>query len=436
MFFSSSPKICYNPPMFIHIDIDSFFVSAERTVHPELKNIPMAVGGRSNTEIFSRKRQHIRLMNDNAGAFVTPVFYSDHQKNFREKFIDHIDGREKIRGIVTTSSYEARACGVKTAMPLAQALRLCPSMVVVPSTYLLYHKLSHRIHALVAKRIPEVEQFSIDEFFGDVRGWVRDEALETFARDLQAELLAEFDIPVSIGIARSKWTAKLATEYAKPYGVLRVDDVATFIADKPIEKFPGIGRKLQERLRERGITQLGQIAAQRGLFDSWGKSGRALYARILGTDGEGIVQRAGRKSIGISRTFDPIDDPDEVRRRIMILARHVTYITLGMEANPTIYSLKIHYEYGTRAKESRRVERLFSERLFKHTLAEIYDAIARPELSAVKISLSVSDFTLHHPRALSLLEFEDDQKARAISDKVQQVRERFGLDVIRTANEL
>jgi DNA polymerase-4 len=422
--------------MFLHIDIDSFFVSAERSQNPSLKGIPVAVGGRSNLEIFSRKRQHIRLMSENSGAFVTPVFYSDYQKTFREKFVDTVDGRDKIRGIVTTSSYEARACGVKTAMPLAQALRLCPSLVVVPSHYLLYHKLSHRIHAFVAERIPEVEQFSIDEFFGYVGGWIKDRQVEAFARDLQAQILAAFDIPVSIGIARSKWTAKLATEYAKPYGVLRVDDVEAFIEDKPIKAFPGIGRRLQARLEERGMTRLGQIRDAQTLFDSWGKSGRQLYRRVLGIDEEGIEHRPGRKSIGISRTFDPIDDPEEIRRRIMIMARHIAYITLGMEANPTLYSLKINYQYGTRARQTRRVERLFSEMLYKHTLSEIYDTIAHPKLAAIKLSLSVSDFTAHHHRSLSLLEFEADQKARALSDKIQQARERFGIDVIRTANEL
>ena len=421
--------------MFLHIDIDSYFISAERSQNPALKGIPAAVGGRSNLEIFSRKRQHIRLMNDNSGAFVTPVFYGDHEKTFREKFVDQVDGRDKIRGIITTSSYEARACGVKTAMPIAQALQLCPQMIVVPSHYLLYHKLSHAIHAFVSKLIPEVEQFSIDEFFGYVGGWIKDRHVETFARDLQAQILVEFDIPVSIGIARSKWTAKLATEYAKPYGVLRVDDVGAFLHDKPIEAFPGIGRRLQVRLRERGITHLGQVEAARGLFESWGKSGAQLYRRILGTDGEGIAHRPGRKSIGISRTFDPIDDPDEVRRRVMILARHITYIALGMGVNPTLYWLKINYQHGVRAKQSRRIERLFSESLYKRTLGEMYDAIARRDLAVIKLSLSVSDFTSHHPRALSLLEFEDDQKSRAISDKIQQVRERFGIDVIRTGNE-
>jgi len=94
--------------MFIHIDIDSFFASAERSVDHSLKGIPMAVGSRSNLEIFNKKRTNIRLMNENSGAFVTPVFYSDKKKTFTSHFIDTIEGKEKIRGIITTSSYWRR----------------------------------------------------------------------------------------------------------------------------------------------------------------------------------------------------------------------------------------------------------------------------------------------------------------------------------------
>jgi len=108
--------------LFLHIDIDSFFASAERSVNESLKHIPICVGSRSNLEIFNKKRTYIKLMNDNSGAFVTPVFYSDKKKTFESYFVDEIEGRKKIRGIVTTASYEARKCGVKTAMPLAQAL--------------------------------------------------------------------------------------------------------------------------------------------------------------------------------------------------------------------------------------------------------------------------------------------------------------------------
>ena len=189
--------------MFLHIDIDSFFASAERTVDPTLKHIAMAVGSRSNLEIFNKKRTNIRLMNDNSGAFVTPVFYSDKKKSFESYFVDNIEGSRKIRGIITTASYEARKYGVKTAMPIAQALQLCPHMIVVPSHYTLYHKLSYQIHAFVQSKIPKVEQYSIDEFFGDVSGWVKDDDVYTFARSLQTQILEHFDIPVSIGISSS-----------------------------------------------------------------------------------------------------------------------------------------------------------------------------------------------------------------------------------------
>jgi DNA polymerase-4 len=422
--------------MFIHIDIDSFFVSAECSVNPSLKGKPVAVGGRSNLEIFSRKRTHIRLMDDNAGAFVAPLFYSDHERNFREKFIDIIDGREKIRGIITTSSYEARAHGVKTAMPIAHALQLCPQMIVVPSHYLLYHKLSHQIHHFVCQRIPAVEQFSIDEFFGDLSGWIKDTDAVEFAQKLQADLLDTFDIPVSIGLAPSKWIAKLATESAKPYGVYLVTDTQTYIHDIPISKFPGIGRKLQEKLHSRGIKTLGEITSHQRLFESWGKSGIQLYHRILGSSTEGINPKGGRKSIGISRTFDPIDNPREVHRRIMVMARHICYIVMQLEVTPTLYYLKVNYQYGTKAKQSRRVERIFTEQLYKETLTEIYNQISHPELSAVKLTLNVSDFTTQHPRTLSLLEYDSDLKERAITEKIHEVRQKFGLDVIRTANEL
>jgi len=422
--------------MFIHIDIDSFFVSAERSLNPSLKKKPVAVGGRSNLEIFSRKRTHIRLMDDNSGAFVAPVFYSDHEKNFKEKFIDIIDGREKIRGIITTSSYEARAYGVKTAMPIAQALQLCPQMIVVPSHYLLYHKLSHQIHAFVTARIPSVEQFSIDEFFGDLSGWVKDEDTVAFAKKLQAELTEQFDIPVSIGLAPSKWIAKLATESAKPYGVFLVTDTQTYIQNIPISRFPGLGKKSQEKLHARGIKALGEIAQHRKLFESWGKSGLQLYHRILGTSTEGINPKEGRKSIGISRTFDPIDEPEEIRRRIMIMARHICYIVMQLEVTPTLYTLKINYQYSTKAKQSRRVERLFSEQCYKETLLEMFNQIVHTDLSAIKLTLNVSDFTTQHPRTLSLLEYDQDLKERALTEKIHEVRQKFGLDVIRTANEL
>jgi len=421
--------------MFLHIDIDSFFASAERSVNHSLKGIAMCVGSRSNLEIFNKKRTHIRLMDDNSGAFVTPVFYSDKKKTFENYFVDEIDGRRKIRGIVTTASYEARAKGVKTAMPISQALQLCPEMIVVPSNYPLYHTLSSKMHAFMHAHIPQVEQYSIDEFFCDVTGWKSDTEVYAFAKELQAKILSHFDIPVSIGISKAKWIAKLATESAKPYGVYEVKDIPTYIENMPIKAFPGIGKGFQKKLEEHYIRTLGDIRRKKTLFYTWGKSGTQLYHRVTGTDMEGINPRTDRKSIGISRTFDSIHDIHEIRRRMMIMARHIVYMAMKIEANPTSYYLKIHYEHQTKVKQSMTVNRLFSEALFKSTLSQMYEEIAL-ERGAIKLTLNVSNFSSQNTKTFSLMDLDEDIKQHALSTKLHNLRERFGLDIIKTGDEL
>lgn len=422
--------------MFVHIDIDSFFASAERSIDPGLKNIPMAVGGRSNLEIFNKKRTNIRLINNNSGAFVTPVFYSDRAKSFDSYFVDRTDGSKKIRGIVTTASYEARECGVKTAMPIAHALRICPKLIVVPSHYPLYHRLSHRIHRFLQQRIPLLEQYSIDEFFGDLDGWIADKDAIHFARKLQQELFDLFEIPVSIGISRSKWIAKVATGFAKPFGVYEVENIDKFIKNIPIKAFPGIGKGFQKRLENYGIARLGEIRERKTLFYSWKKPGIELYHRVTGTDNEPISMKTNRKSIGISRTFDPLRDTDEIKRRIMIMARHIVYIVMTLEANPTTYYLKINYQYALKAKQSKTVDRLFSEALFKSELAKMYESIAYPKAAALKISVNVSNFTGNHTKTLSLLHIENDQKQFQLTQQLQYIRTRFGLDIVKHGSEL
>jgi DNA polymerase-4 len=422
--------------MFLHIDIDSFFVSAHRSVNPEYKGIAVAVGGRSNLEIFNKKRTNIRLINNNSGAFVTPVFYSDREKTFENVFVDKDGERRKIRGIVTTSSYEARAFGVKTAMPLAQALQLCPSLRVIPSDYPLYHRLSFAINEFMKKKIPKIEQYSIDEFFGDVSGWIEDEDVYDFALSLQKEILDQFDIPVSIGIAKAKWIAKLATESAKPYGVFEVKDIDSYINNIPIEEFPGIGRAFQIRLKSYGIQTLGDIKKMKSLFYSWKKPGIQLYHRVTGTDNEGINEKSDRKSVGISRTFDPIKDTLEVKRRVLIMARNITYIVMQLELNPTTYYLKINYEYGIKVKRSWRVDRVFSEQLLKNELSTVYDEIHNTKLGAIKISVSVTNFTSQHPKTLSLLDLESDMKQNTISHFIYELRGKYGVDIIKSAVEI
>ena len=421
--------------MILHLDLDCFFAAAHRINDPQLDSIPIAVGGRSNLSIFDRKKE-IRHLSAIEGAFTSSILSSNGNKTFKEYFVDP-DGR--VRGIITTSSYEARAFGVKTAMPVAEALRCCPNLTVLPPNYPLYHELSHKLKLLLEKKIPSIEQFSIDEFFGDVTGWIKDEDVVEFAIKLKQQIKNELGLPISIGIAKTKWIAKLATNAAKPNGVKLVspDEVTHFIKDIPIKEFPGIGKGYQERLSQRGIKTLGDIKNRKELFYSWGKPGIQLYDRICGIDKEAISLEHAKKSIGLGRTFDPENDRDEIRRRITILCRHLSFLAYKGRHSPMTFSLKIKYQYGSKAKGFINTNRLFSEGHFKQEMIHMFAAIDRhPTHAIVQVNITLSNFEENRAVTMDLLHYEDDMKQSKLTDSMQKLRDKFGIDIIKSAGEL
>ena len=213
--------------MKIHIDIDCFFVSATRILYPELIGKPVAIGGRSDTKIFSRDAKKQIVNFENSGSFV-PTFYkayeeSDEKVNCKAREgslgcdLDAFkDKKGRIRGILTTSSYEARAYGVKTAMNIKEALGLCPNLIIKASNMSHYQKLSYELHQFLQTKIPLVEQASIDEFYADLSGWIDDKDIEKFIQNLKDEIKNKIKLPVSIGAAKTKYIAKMATSSAKP----------------------------------------------------------------------------------------------------------------------------------------------------------------------------------------------------------------------------
>ena len=425
--------------MIMHLDLDTFFVSAHRTRDLSLNNRPVAVGGRSNLSIFQKEKVGIRLYNANQGAFVNPVFYHDRQTDFERFFVDHMpDGTQKVRGIVVTSSYEARAKGVKTGMPLAEALRLCPDMTVVVPDYFLYHDLSHRLHLFLQEQFPKLEQFSIDEFFGDLNGWVGEDDVLAYATHLKALIWERFRLPISIGISPAKWIAKLATKFAKPNGVYLVKraEISDFIEDIPIKDFPGIGRGYAKRLEKHFIDTLGEASRNKQLFYSWKKPGKQLYHRIIGDDGEGISVRNDRKSIGISRTFDPICDKAEVLRRVLILARHIAFLVLRHHVNPTTYYLRLRFDSGVRQKGHITVDRLFHEKLCKDIFHRLFDQLHHGGGCIIKVSMSVSNFSYQKHTSFSLLHIDEDVTHKKLSDSLQMLRQKYSLDIVKNGSEL
>ncbi len=421
--------------MFIHLDLDCFFVSAHRTIDKSLENIPAAVGGRSNLNIFSTKKE-VRKISENSGAFVSTILTNEGEKSFKDYFVDK-DGR--IRGIITTSSYEARSYGVKTAMSVNEALKLCPKLKMIPPNYPLYHELSQKLLKLLEIEIPLVEQYSIDEFFGDLRAYIPENELVSFAQNLKKKIYDELGLPISIGIANSKYLSKLITEYAKPYGVkyVKKQNMKDFIKDIPIKEFPGIGKGYQKRLQGYGIRTLGDIANKKELFYSWKKPGIDIYNKVCGIDDHDIILQRDKKSIGIGRTFDVIYDRNELIRRVIILSRYLCFLVKKAKVNPLTYSIKIKYEYRVKSKDYINVNRIFNEEDFKLNMKKLFlKNDIHPSHGVVQLALGVSNFSKSKEFTYDIFEYEGDLKKRELSNQIQKLRDKFGIDIIKSASEL
>lgn len=162
--------------MKIHLDLDCYFVSAERTRYPILKDKNVVVVKSSDKRIFANAHKEGVLLGD-TGAFNSVLEFKNPKRTnilhaWKDEYIDQ-DGT--IRGIVIAKSYEAKKFNIKTGTPLKEALNLCPNLYILPSDHMFYQELSQKLKRYLETKIPVLEQYSIDEFFGDLSGWIRDE---------------------------------------------------------------------------------------------------------------------------------------------------------------------------------------------------------------------------------------------------------------------
>jgi DNA polymerase-4 len=422
--------------MKIHIDIDCFFVSAARIVEPALENKPVVIGGRSDTKIFSRDAKKQTVNFENSGSFV-PTFYKAYEKKDDDLASFMENGR--LRGILTTASYEARAYGIKTAMSLREAKERCPELIIKAPNMSLYQKLSHQLHNFLSLKIPLIEQASIDEFYGDLSGWVEDEDVPAFIDQLRCEIKEALQLPVSIGAAPTRYIAKLATSYAKPFGckVIYPDSFDAFINPIKVENFAGIGRSMRQKLHAAQIHTLGELRKRKGTLYSWGPYAKEIYKRVNAQSDAPIQAKQERKSIGISRTFDPIFQRDELIRRVHILARHLSYAIYRLNVIPTLFHLSIHYEMNKKSHINVSKAELFDEKKFDSLCLELFHkADTYKRYHAIRLSISCSAFTKVVRRELSLINFEEEYKKQKSSRFTQELREKYGLDIIKFASEL
>ena len=244
----------------IHIDMDAFFASVEQRDNPGLRGKPIAVG---------------------------------------------FDGP---RGVVSTASYEARPFGVHSAMPMAQARRRCPHLVVVPCHFDRYKAVSRQIHAVFREYTDLVEPISLDEAFLDVTENKKGMELAVdIAREIKQKILDRTSLTASAGISYNKLLAKISSDMRKPDGLFTVhpDRALGFVGSLPVEKLWGVGPKTAKRMHDMGVftgEQLRQVS-RRHLVQVFGKMGNIYYDFSRGIDNRPVVAVHERKSVGCERTF-------------------------------------------------------------------------------------------------------------------------------------
>ena len=292
------------PRTIIHADLDAFYASVEQLDNPELRGKPVVVGG-----------------------------------------------SPEGRGVVAAASYEARRFGVKSAMPMVRALRLCPDAVRVPPRFGRYAEKSRQVMAIFRALTPLVEPLSMDEAFLDVTGWTEDGAdLGQIARELKREVREKTGLTLSIGAGSNKSVAKIASDLQKPDGLVVVPrgTEAAFLAPMAIRVLWGVGPKTEHMLTRAGIRTVADLArrtetdAERLL----GSHGVFLRQLALGIDDRDVETERERKSVGAETTFaQDLPDGAELRAELQRIGDEVGRRLHQAHARGSTISLKLRYSY-------------------------------------------------------------------------------------------
>ena len=398
--------------MILHIDLDCFFVAAARIKNPSLNGKKVAVVGGGDESIFGENSQ-------------------DKSSNLQNK------SQNPQRGVILSASYEARKFGVRSAQPLKTALELCPDLIAVPSEHGFYRELSNELYKFLYTFTPCIERFSIDEFFLDLKGTKFDKNPLEFAKFLQSEVLKRLNLPCSIGICGAKFIAKLATDLAKPFGIRMICDIKNELECVEISKFAGIGKSTQKTLSKYGIFTIGDALGHKEIFEKLGKNGEKLYARLCGEADDKVEVATKRKSIGFGRSFLPCANRSEIKRKILIMCRHLAYDTLNLGLNPTCYELKIRYRSRQESSKRRSLDRDFTLNLLGEIALELFSACDIDEnFEITHISLNLTNFKNENFTPNSLFFGDDDKKQKTLDKMANKIWEKFGLDKLKKATEI
>lgn len=291
----------------LHVDLDAFFPSVEVREHPELAGKPVVVGA------------------------------------------DPKEG--KGRGVVSSASYEARKFGIRSAMPISRAWKLCPDCVYLRPHFDLYVPASNGIMKILKAHADKFEHGGIDEAYLDISNRAKDfDGAGEFAKKLMEEVLEKEKLTCSIGVAPNKMVAKIASDYKKPYGltVVKDEEVKDFLFPLEVRKIPGVGPKTDRILKDIDIQTISDLARAKPemltrLFGSWGDR---LHELANGIDNSEVVEEYETKSVGRDTTFEQdMDDEQQILQVLDGLAKEVHEDVIANGFKFKTITVKVRYQH-------------------------------------------------------------------------------------------
>jgi DNA polymerase-4 len=381
----------------LHVDMDAFFVSVELLAHPELRGKPVVVGGQPDQ-----------------------------------------------RGVVSAASYEARTFGIQSAMPLRTAGRLCPHAIFLDGHHELYGEWSDRIAAILSKFSPVVEMASIDEAYLDLAGTERLHGPPlAAAHKLIREIWETTHLPCSAGLAATRLVAKVASDQAKPRGLLWVPAGAEerFLAALSVRKIPGIGKVTEAALNALGIQTVGQLAGVplEKLEEAFGQWGTALYRKARGQDAFEFFLDAEPKSISHNQTFgEDTEDRELLDSTLSHLCQRAAKRLRDSGLCTRTISLTLRYadfRTITRSKTLPAPTDLDADVLatIKSLLAAAWDGTRKIRLVGVELSAFSSASA---GGQLDLLDAGRREKLERLARAADRLRDRFGFSKIQLGGSL
>lgn len=291
-----------SPLSILHVDMDAFYASVELRDNPSLEGLPVCVGGPAAS-----------------------------------------------RGVIAAASYEARRFGVHSAMATANARRICPDLVVLPPDFDKYTAVSKEIMAIFRRYTPIVEPLSLDEAFLDVAGSERlfGDAIE-IGRRIRDDILRETRLVASVGVAPTKFLAKLASDLDKPDGfrVIQRDEVRAVLDPLPVSKIYGVGPRTAKRLEALGVRTVAELASlpRRDVAKRFGASGIWIHDLAHGIDARRVTPRREEKSHGMERTFAvDISDREELRNYLFTFCEEVAFYLRDKGLRGKTITLKVRF---------------------------------------------------------------------------------------------